>query len=136
MNKQQIIDEMRVLPTIEPKQEVKRRVDFIKQQLTKSGLHSLVLGISGGIDSCTLGRLAQLAVNELNENEPDKYRFIAVRLPYDTQADEADAQLSIEFIEPSLTLTTNIKTGADAIHAVAVNALKENSAYRWIGCVS
>lgn len=133
MTKQSIIDEMRVLPNIDPKFEVQRRVSFIKQQLVDSGLQSLVLGISGGIDSCTLGRLAQLAVNELNkelvQSEHAAYRFIAVRLPYGTQADEADAQASIEFIEPSLAITANVKSGADAIHQTALKALKENAAF-------
>lgn len=133
MTKQSIIDEMRVLPNIDPKFEVQRRVSFIKQQLVDSGLRSLVLGISGGIDSCTLGRLAQLAVNELNtevtQSEHAAYRFIAVRLPYGTQADEADAQASIEFILPSLAITANVKNGADAIHQTALKALKENAAF-------
>lgn len=137
MTKQSIIDEMRVLPNIDPKFEVQRRVSFIKQQLVDAGLRSLVLGISGGIDSCTLGRLAQLAVNELNDqlnnevtqSEHAAYRFIAVRLPYGTQADEADAQASIDFILPSLAITANVKNGADAIHETALNALKENAAF-------
>jgi len=42
----------------------------------------LVLGISGGVDSCTLGKLAQLVVDEFNEQQPGAYEFIAVRLPY------------------------------------------------------
>lgn len=133
MTKQSIIDEMRVLPNIDPKFEVQRRVSFIKQQLVDSGLRSLVLGISGGIDSCTLGRLAQLAVNELNtevtQSEHAAYRFIAVRLPYGTQADEADAQASIDFILPSLAITANVKNGADAIHQTALKALTENAAF-------
>jgi NAD+ synthase len=130
VTKQAIIDEMRVLPVIDAAFEVKRRVDFIKHQLVSSGMRSLVLGISGGIDSCTLGRLAQLAINELNASSDDKvgsYRFIAVRLPYAAQADEDDAQASIHFISPSLVLTANVKSGADAIHESAVNALREAS---------
>ncbi|MFC3122129.1 ammonia-dependent NAD(+) synthetase [Agaribacter flavus] len=126
--KQAIIDEMKVLPDISVEFEVTRRVSFIKQQLIASKLKTLVLGISGGIDSCTLGKLAQLAVDELNKNSAG-YRFIAVRLPYDTQADEEDAQASIDFIQPSLAVTANVKAGADAIHAEAVNALKVASAY-------
>ena len=55
MNKQDIINEMRVEPIIDPKQEVERRVAFIQQQLTDSGCKSLVLGISGGVDSFTCG---------------------------------------------------------------------------------
>lgn len=127
--KQAIIDEMRVLPNIEPAFEVKRRVGFIKRQLIDSGLSSLVLGISGGIDSCALGRLAQLAVNELNTQISTQYQFIGVRLPYGEQADEADAQLSIDFIQPSVVVTANVKAGADAIHASAVGALQDAGAY-------
>lgn len=129
MNKQSIIQEMRVLPTIDASFEVQRRVDFIKNQLVAANMSSLVLGISGGIDSCTLGRLAQIAVDELNQ-EGGNYQFIAVRLPYAEQADEADAQASIDFIQPSLSVTANVKEGADAIHNEAVKALKIADAYK------
>tara|TARA_R110002167_G_scaffold40868_2_gene125196 strand:+ start:1408 stop:2247 length:840 start_codon:yes stop_codon:yes gene_type:complete len=110
-----VIEQMRVLPKIDVNYEVERRVNFIKSQLIGSGCKTLVLGISGGIDSCTLGRLAQLAVNELNQQQPKGYQFVAVRLPYDVQADEADAQASIDFIQPSQNLAVNIQPGADAI---------------------
>ncbi len=123
MQKQAVIDEMKVLPEIDVDFEVARRVSFIKKQLKQSGLNALVLGISGGIDSCTLGRLAQLAVNELNDEHHEHYQFIAVRLPYGTQADEADAQQSIDFIQPSKALTVNVKLGADATHAETCSAL-------------
>ena len=82
---QLIRDEMRVLPSIDPKFEIARRVDFIKQTLLTSGCKSLVLGISGGVDSTTCGRLAQLAINELNESAGSEYQFIAVRLPMESK---------------------------------------------------
>ena len=110
-----VIKQMRVLPEIDVSFEVERRVNFIKSQLTNSGIKVLVLGISGGIDSCTLGRLAQVAVNQLNQEHKEQYRFIAVRLPYDVQADEIDAQASIDFIQPSHSLTVNVQPGVDAI---------------------
>ena len=110
-----VIEQMRVLPKIDVNYEVKRRVNFIKSQLIGSGSKTLVLGISGGIDSCTLGRLAQLAVNELNQLQEKGYQFVAVRLPYNVQADEVDAQTSINFIQPSQSLTVNVQPGADAI---------------------
>jgi len=69
MNKQSIIDEMRVLPDIDPDQEIARRVSFIQNQLVESGCKALVLGISGGVDSSTCGRLAQLAVEGLNQKK-------------------------------------------------------------------
>jgi NAD+ synthase len=46
MNQQDIIDEMKVLPVIEPEFEIQRRIDFIKRQLKKVGLKKLLLGIS------------------------------------------------------------------------------------------
>lgn len=110
-----VIEQMRVLPKIDVNYEVERRVNFIKSQLISSGMTVLVLGISGGIDSCTLGRLSQLAVNQLNQEYEKNYQFIAVRLPYNVQADEADAQASIDFIQPSQHLAVNIQPGADAI---------------------
>jgi len=52
------------------------------------------------------------------------YAFIAVRLPYATQVDEADAQLSIDFIQPSHSLTVNVQPGTDAIHQSVMQALE------------
>lgn len=124
MDPKLIIEEMKVQPSINAETEVRRRVDFIKTTLVNSGLKSLVLGISGGIDSSTCGRLAQLAVNELNV-EHSGYQFIAVRLPYDVQADEADAQLALNFIQPSHVLTTNIKNGAEGIHQETLSAMDQ-----------
>ncbi|WP_088332144.1 ammonia-dependent NAD(+) synthetase [Lacimicrobium sp. SS2-24] len=123
MNAQAIIEDMRVLPQIDVNFEITRRVNFIKQHLRHSGLDTLVLGISGGIDSCTLGRLAQLAVDELNQEHHEHYRFVAVRLPYSVQADEQDAQASIDFIQPSASVSVNVQPGVDAIHQQTTAAL-------------
>jgi len=127
MNKQTIIEEMRVLPEIDPDFEIQRRVSFIQNQLLASGCKSLVLGISGGVDSSTCGRLAQLAVDDLNQkNNSSDYQFVAVRLPYGVQQDEDDAQTSLHFIQPSKSLTVNIKAGADAINANVCATLEDN----------
>ncbi|MGB1868873.1 MAG: ammonia-dependent NAD(+) synthetase [Porticoccaceae bacterium] len=127
MNRQAIIDEMRVLPEIDPQFEIQRRVAFIQGQLTASGCKTLVLGISGGVDSSTCGRLAQLAVEGLNQQQgTDAYRFIAVRLPYGVQQDEDDAQTSLAFINPSHTVTVNIKEGTDGINSAVCETLADN----------
>ena len=124
MNRTTILEEMQVLPEIDVDFEITRRVDFIKKTLLNSGAKHLVLGISGGIDSATTGRLAQLAVNQLNQQAGDDgYQFIAVRLPYDVQQDEADAQTSLQFIQPSRQITVNVKPGADAIHSEVLKAV-------------
>ncbi|SBO11092.1 NH(3)-dependent NAD(+) synthetase [Vibrio mediterranei] len=122
---QLIRDEMRVLPSIDPRFEIERRVAFIKSKLQQSGCKSIVLGISGGVDSTTCGRLAQLAVNELNEeSNSSDYRFIAVRLPYGEQKDEDEAQLALSFIEPTHSVSVNIKAGVDGLHAASHIALE------------
>lgn len=127
--RQQILKEMRVLPEIDPDYEISRRVDFIKRQLKASGLKNLILGISGGVDSTTCGRLAQLAVEQLNaETNTNEYKFVAVRLPYGEQADESDAQLALSFIDPSLSVAINIKDAVDALHLEVTQALAQASA--------
>jgi NAD+ synthase len=128
MNKQDIINEMRVEPQIDPEQEVQRRVAFIQQQLTDSGCKSLVLGISGGVDSFTCGSLAQRAVEGLRKkHQCDDYQFFAVRLPYGIQKDEDDAQISLNAMNPDQILTVNIKSGTDAISQEVCSTLEQNS---------
>ncbi|MBN3572446.1 ammonia-dependent NAD(+) synthetase [Vibrio neptunius] len=120
---QLIRDEMRVLPSIDPQFEISRRVEFIKRKLQEAKCKALVLGISGGVDSTTCGRLAQLAVNELNEETDGGYQFIAVRLPYGEQKDEDEAQIALQFIQPSHSVSVNIKAGVDGLHAASHQAL-------------
>lgn len=121
---QAIREEMRVLPTIDAEFEVQRRITFIKNRLKASGTKSLVLGISGGVDSSTCGRLAQLAVEQLNEETGSSdYQFIAVRLPYGVQQDEDEAQLALSFIQPTHSVSVNIKDGVDGLHASTLTAL-------------
>ena len=124
---QQIIDELKVKKTIDPNEEIRRSIDFIKAYLLKHPfLKSLVLGISGGQDSTLCGKLSQMAITELREEtNDDSYKFIAVRLPYGTQADEQDALEAIEFIQADEMMRVNIKESADAmVKAVAENGLE------------
>tara|TARA_B100000768_G_scaffold99256_1_gene92493 strand:+ start:250 stop:1080 length:831 start_codon:yes stop_codon:yes gene_type:complete len=120
----EIMAEMKVQPTIDVNAEISRRVNFIKARLVAAHSRSLVLGISGGVDSSTCGRLCQLAVNELNEeHSTNKYQFIAVRLPYGVQADEDEAQMAVDFIQPSKRMTVNIQPAADALHEQVLIAM-------------
>src|SRR5699024_832777 len=120
----QIIKELGVETQIDPCLEIRKRVWFMKQYLQKNSFaRGYVLGISGGQDSTLLSKLAQMAINELNEEGNGKvtYQFIAIRLPYGAQEDEQDAQDAIEFVEPSKVITVNIKASVDA----SVRALEE-----------
>ncbi|MGO4320142.1 ammonia-dependent NAD(+) synthetase [Pseudomonas sp. KB_12] len=104
--------------------EIARRIEFIKQILRESGCKSLVLGISGGVDSLTAGRLCQLAVEQLREADYEA-RFIAVRLPYKAQADEQDAQASLDFIRPDVITTSNIAACVDGLMgSIAIDGLQ------------
>lgn len=122
----EIIAELHVAPTIEPATEIRRSVDFMKNYLKKYPFFkTLVLGISGGQDSTLAGALAQQAIKELREETGDqKYRFIAVRLPYGKQADEQDALDAIEFMQADETVRVDIQPSADAmVAAVEANDL-------------
>lgn len=112
----QIIAALHVQPTIDPATEIERRVGFIADYTRAVHAHSLVLGISGGQDSSLTGRLAQLAAERLRA-EGHECTFIAVRLPYKVQADEADAQLALEFIRPDESLVFNVAEAVDGFEA-------------------
>jgi NAD+ synthase len=127
--KKAIICQMKVQPTIDVGFEINRRIAFIQQCLTNSGAKALVLGISGGIDSTLTGKLAQQAIEQLNQHyKTDEYAFYAVRLPYGEQRDEDEAQQALSFINPSHSLTINIKDAADALdNQTLANQLKLSS---------
>lgn len=96
--------------------EIARRIAFIRSTLQNSAMKTLVLGISGGVDSSLAGRLAQCAVEELRVQSGDNsYSFIAVRLPYQTQHDEADAQLALRFIRADQEYTVNIAASVEGL---------------------
>lgn len=96
--------------------EARRRIDFLAAYLRASGLRAYVLEISGGVDSLTAALLAQHAVEELRSAGYEA-RFIAVRLPYGTQADEADAQRALDAIGADDVCRIDIKPAADAMLA-------------------
>ncbi|MFJ9824663.1 ammonia-dependent NAD(+) synthetase [Streptomyces sp. NPDC101160] len=110
---QQIARDLEVSETFDPREEIERRVVFLTEHLTGSGLRSLVLGISGGVDSTTAGRLCQLAVERARAAGHDA-TFYAMRLPYGVQADEHDAQLALGFIQADHVLTVDVKPASDA----------------------
>ncbi|CCI82766.1 ammonia-dependent NAD(+) synthetase [Corynebacterium otitidis] len=111
-----------VAPEIDPAGEIERRVSFIADYLSGSGARALVLGISGGQDSTLAGRLSQLAAERVR-SQGGSAKFVAVRLPYGTQADEDDAQLALDVIAPDRRLTVDIKPAVDASARAAARAL-------------
>jgi NAD+ synthase len=122
--RQRIITELGVKATIEPRAEIRQRVDFLKDYLRSTPAEGYVLGISGGQDSTLAGRLCQLAVQELRA-DGQAATFVAVRLPYGVQADEHDAQIALEFIRPDRSITVNVRPGADTVAAETALGLRE-----------
>lgn len=110
-----IIDSLGVAATFDVQLEADRRVQFLADYLNAAGLRTFVLGISGGVDSLAAGLLAQRAAALLRQQGNDRARFIAMRLPYGQQHDEADAQACIDVIQPDQTIVANVQAASDAI---------------------
>ncbi len=124
---EEIIKALGVKPIIDPKEEIRKSIDFMKEYLYKhSFLKTFVLGISGGQDSTLLGKLAQLAMEEMRvETKDEAYQFIAVRLPYAVQIDEEDAKAVLDWIQPDKTVTVNIQASVDEmVKAIETNGLE------------
>jgi NAD+ synthase len=115
----QIIAALEVSHQFDVQSEIARRVAFLRERLQSSGMRTLVLGISGGVDSLTAGLLAQHAARQARE-QGQQAEFIAMRLPYGVQRDEDDAQRSLDVIGPDKVLTVDIKPASDAM----LNAIK------------
>lgn len=114
-----IIKALGVQPTIDPETEIRRSIDFLKDYLKKNTfLKTYVLGISGGQDSTLAGTLTEKAMQEMRAETGDQaYQFVAVRLPYGEQADEADAMAAIDFMQADVVKRVNIKPSVDAMVA-------------------
>lgn len=122
--REQIRRELHVQPDIDPAAEVARRVGFLVDYLRSTPARGFVLGISGGQDSTLAGRLCQLAVEQVRLAGGEA-TFVAMRLPYGVQADEADAQVALEFIQADREITLNIKPATEASTEAARAALGE-----------
>ncbi|MFW3616149.1 ammonia-dependent NAD(+) synthetase [Billgrantia antri] len=106
--------QLQASPEVDPRQELERRRDFLCDAMHESGQTTLVLGISGGVDSTVAGRLAQLAVEKRRE-QGEQAAFVAMRLPYGVQQDADDADRALAFIQPDEVLDVNIQGASDAL---------------------
>ncbi|QGW24059.1 NAD synthetase [Dietzia sp. DQ12-45-1b] len=119
-----IIHELGVRPDIDPAQEVDRRVAFLADYVRSTPATGFVLGISGGQDSTLTGRLCQLAAEKLRDEGLPSARFVAMRLPHGTQADEADAVVALDFIRPDARVTVDVQPASATMSAITAEALE------------
>lgn len=110
----QVLRALDVQADFEPRQELERRVAFLADDLRTSGRRALVLGISGGVDSLVAGAMAQRAVSRLRA-QGWPAQFVAMRLPYGRQRDEAEAARCIDFIAPDRVHTVDVQGAVDAL---------------------
>lgn len=115
MRKQQaaIIQELGVLPSIDPEKEFTARWQYLSEYLGRSGMNGFVIGISGGQDSLLAGLMAQRAVEQRRADGYDA-AFHAVLLPYGEQRDRADALHALKVITPDYVHDLNIQPATDA----------------------
>jgi NAD+ synthase len=110
----QILQELGVQQDFDPETELERRTDFLAQYLKDSGRLAYVLGISGGVDSLVAGAIAQRSVARLRA-QGARARFIAMRLPFGTQRDEAEARRCMDFIAADEVHTLDIRESVEAM---------------------
>jgi NAD+ synthase len=110
----QILQELQVQQDFDAEIELERRIDFLARYLQDSGRLAYVLGISGGVDSLVAGALAQRAVARLRA-QGRQATFVAMRLPYGEQRDDAEAQRCIDFIAPDQVHTLDIRASVEAV---------------------
>lgn len=120
----EIIKELGVQFHIDPAKQFEIRVEFARNYMIGAKAKGFVLGISGGLDSFNAGMILQEAVNRQNKLAgTNDYQFIAMRLPYNVQKDETDAQVAIDVIKPTKVITYNIAPAVD----VAIEQMKLSS---------
>lgn len=112
----ELSDGLGVTPAFDVDSEITRRVSFLADYLRSAACRTYVLGISGGVDSLAAGLLTQRAVKGLRASGYDA-SFMALRLPYGVQLDEAHAQEAVVSIQPDRLITIDIRPAADAMIA-------------------
>ncbi|MFD2701997.1 ammonia-dependent NAD(+) synthetase [Paenibacillus shunpengii] len=112
---EQIIAELRVKPQINVEEEVRKRVDFLKEYVLKSGTKGLLIAISGGIDSAVATALCKQATDELTEENGEEYKTLGVFQPYGEQVDIAHSYAVAKAFDLKYTVETNIEEAVNEI---------------------
>lgn len=110
---QDVINRFGVKPAIDVDEEIRKRVDFIKEYTLKSGTSGLLIAISGGIDSAVATGLCKKATDELTAETGKEYITLGVFQPYGEQSDISDSYAVAEAFKLDKKVETNIEDGVN-----------------------
>lgn len=127
---QEIISRLGVKPVIDVEQEIRKRVDFLKEYVRSSGSTGLLIAISGGIDSAVTTGLCKIATDELTAETGKPYMTLGVFQPYGEQVDISDSYAVAEAFNLTHKVETNIQEAVDEITLETEHALKTIGVHR------
>ncbi|KAJ3197589.1 hypothetical protein HK101_002474 [Irineochytrium annulatum] len=99
------------------KEEVRKRVDFLKTYVKNAGAKGLLIAISGGIDSAVATALCKKATDELTEENKQEYKTLGVFQPYGEQSDIDHSYAVAKAYDLKHVVETNIE---DAVNEIAL----------------
>lgn len=126
----EIIERFGVKPAIDVGEEIRRRTDFLKNQVLQAGASGLLIAISGGVDSAVAAALCKKATDELKAERGMPYMTVGVLQPYGTQEDIEDSRSVVRAIGLETVVETNIRDAVDEIVLGAEHAMKTLGIHR------
>ncbi|WP_068776921.1 ammonia-dependent NAD(+) synthetase [Paenibacillus sp. FJAT-26967] len=112
---QEIIQELGVKPVIDVQEEIRKRVDFLKDYVKKAGVSGLLIAISGGIDSAVAAGLCKKATDELTAETGKEYKTVGVFQPYGKQEDIHDSYATADAFDLKYRMETNIEESVNEV---------------------
>jgi NAD+ synthase len=112
---QDIIAKLGAMPEIEVDAEIRKRVDFLKDYVQKSGTRGLLIAISGGIDSAVTAGLCKIATDELTAETGKEHKTVGVFQPYGEQVDIEDSYAVARAFDLKYQIETNIEEAVGEI---------------------
>jgi len=127
---QEIIARLGVKPVIDVDEEIRRRVDFLKQYVKQAGASGLLIAISGGVDSAVATGLCKKATDELSNETGRDYWTLGVFQPCGEQEDIEDSYSVAKAFGLKYTVETNIGDAVDEIALETEHSLRSIGIHR------
>ncbi|WP_019635191.1 ammonia-dependent NAD(+) synthetase [Paenibacillus fonticola] len=126
----EIIRLLGVKPSIDADEEIRRRVDFLKEHVQSSRASGLLIAISGGLDSAAVAGLCKRATDELAQETGSDYITLGVFQPYGDQEDIGHSYETAKALGLIHTVETNIEDTVDEIALEVEHGMKNIGQYR------